>query len=84
MNFNTKSKIAYTLVACILIVIIIAFGFLLYYLRTQVVVPVNRETTEPTTINKIIDTHEDGSPMTLDDWNNLEPDLSTDNRKERQ
>ena len=54
MNDNTKSKLAYTILACICLIIIIVFGILLYHLKTQVEITVNSGRTESTRISTII------------------------------
>lgn len=51
MRYETKSKIAYTIAACILITMIIAFGIVMYCLIKQGILPVNKKTVEPTTIS---------------------------------
>ena len=68
MRYETKSKIAYTIAACILIIIIIAAGFFLYYLRTQVVIPVNSVTTEPTKNSTTVETQAVFNSESIDDY----------------
>ena len=51
MRYETKSQIAYTIAACILITMIIAWGIVMYCLIKQGILPVNKETVEPTTIS---------------------------------
>lgn len=58
MRYETKSQIAYTIAACILITMIIAWGIVMYCLIKQGILPVNKETLEA--FHKI-----DGNPLKI-------------------